>query len=43
MQPRQIEFDGVNGSQKSECDIAEAILHERGITEAELDRSYSTS
>jgi alpha-L-fucosidase len=36
LQPRQIEVNGLRGNQRSECEVAEAILYDRVLSEAEL-------
>jgi alpha-L-fucosidase len=40
LQPRQIELNGVGGSQRSQCEVAEAILYDRVLPEAELSRLW---
>ncbi len=41
MQPRRIQLSGVGGnSQRSKCEIAEALLYDRVLSEAELKRVW---
>ena len=40
MQPRQIQLSGMGSGQRSRCEIAEAILYDRVLTEAELQRVW---